>query len=75
VWNPTGEERKLQLDSKIAHQSLVGIDSAEEITVPVFTDKVRMALLETLRFSQLSDHEYHALYGTISEVPLTHLVN
>ncbi len=73
VWNPTGEERKVELDDGITTQSLVGLDLAEEITVPVFTDKVRMALLETLRFSQLSDDEYHALYGTISEVPLTHL--
>lgn len=73
VWNPTGEEANVELDDGIATQSPMGIDLASCIDLPAFNDEVRMALLETLRFSHLSDEEYHALYGTISKVPLVTL--
>jgi hypothetical protein len=75
VWNPTGEERNVELDNGIVTQSPMGagVDLAEEVTLPPFTDEARMALLETLRFSQLSDDEYHALYGSLSRVPLFNL--
>ncbi|KAL7336654.1 hypothetical protein BJY59DRAFT_574796 [Rhodotorula toruloides] len=36
-----------------------------------FDEDVRIALLETLRFAQLSDDEYHALYRTIARIPLS----
>jgi hypothetical protein len=36
-----------------------------------FDEDVRIALLETLRFAQLSDDEYHALYRTLARIPLS----
>ncbi|EMS24107.1 Zn(2)-C6 fungal-type transcription factor [Rhodotorula toruloides NP11] len=68
VWNPTGDESAVSLDRE-ASLPLVGGGNAAK-TMP-FDEDVRIALLETLRFAQLSDDEYHAVYRTIARIPLS----
>ncbi|GAA6018967.1 hypothetical protein JCM10207_009216 [Rhodosporidiobolus poonsookiae] len=76
AWNPTGDESQIRLDGE-ASKSLLSLAAQDEngafpaaSSLPKFDEEVRMALLETLRFSQLGDDEYHALYRTLSRVPL-----
>ncbi|BGP09018.1 hypothetical protein JCM10049v2_004873 [Rhodotorula toruloides] len=73
VWNPTGDESAVSLDREASLSlltlPLVGGGNAAK-TMP-FDEDVRIALLETLRFAQLSDDEYHALYRTIARIPLS----
>ncbi|BGO99563.1 hypothetical protein NBRC10513v2_004644 [Rhodotorula toruloides] len=73
VWNPTGDESAVSLDREASLSlltlPLVGGGNAAK-TMP-FDEDVRIALLETLRFAQLSDDEYHALYRTLARIPLS----
>lgn len=74
AWEPTGHESAVRLDpgasfSLLALPKYGGSNGAggneegiaEGLALPKFDEEVRIALLETLRFAQLSDDEYHAV--------------
>ena len=74
VWDPTGDESAIRLESEaslsllmIGGTALGGIANR----VPKFDEDTRIAILETLRFSQLSDSEYHAIYRSLAKIPLS----
>ncbi|GAA5984609.1 hypothetical protein JCM10908_003422 [Rhodotorula pacifica] len=74
VWDPTGEESAIRLESE-ASLSLLMIGGAtlggSTSRLPKFDEDTRIALLETLRFADLSDDEYHAIYRSIAKIPLS----
>ncbi|GAA5875173.1 hypothetical protein JCM8547_005542 [Rhodosporidiobolus lusitaniae] len=74
AWNPRGDEAAVRLDGDAARSlfdlPLIGQGGAAPMVALKVDEQVRIALLETLRFSSLSDDEYHALYGTIGRLPL-----
>lgn len=73
AWEPTGHESAVRLDPSASFSLLAlpkyggsagagdGGGLAEGLALPKFDEEVRIALLETLRFAQLSDDEYHAV--------------
>lgn len=74
VWDPTGEESAIRLESE-ASLSLLMIGGTalggSASRIPKFDEDTRIALLETLRFAQLSDDEYHAIYRSLAKIPLS----
>lgn len=74
VWDPTGDESAVRLENE-ASLSLLMIGGASLSgaagRIPKFDDDTRIALLETLRFGQLSDDEYHAIYRSLAKIPLS----
>ncbi|GJN88270.1 hypothetical protein Rhopal_001235-T1 [Rhodotorula paludigena] len=73
IWNPTGHESSVRLDREASMSILatpIAPASGAGPSLPKCDEQLRIALLETLRFAQLSDDEYHALYGTLSRIPL-----
>ncbi|GAA5854267.1 hypothetical protein JCM9279_005103 [Rhodotorula babjevae] len=73
AWQPTGLESGVRLDREASMSILaapVVLTDGGGPTLPTCDEQVRIALLETLRFSQLSDDEYHALYSTLARIPL-----
>ncbi|GAA5931728.1 hypothetical protein JCM3775_000025 [Rhodotorula graminis] len=72
AWQPTGHESGVRLDREASMSILAApvVLDGRGPTLPTCDEQVRIALLETLRFSQLSDDEYHALYSTLARIPL-----
>ncbi|GAA5865131.1 hypothetical protein JCM3774_002142 [Rhodotorula dairenensis] len=74
VWDPTGDESAIRLESE-ASLSLLMIGGTPlgglASRIPKFDEDTRIALLETLRFAQLSDDEYHAIYRSLAKIPLS----
>lgn len=74
VWDPTGDESAIRLESEASLSLLmIGGTALGGIVnrVPKFDEDTRIALLETLRFSQLSDEEYHSIYRSLAKMPLS----
>ena len=79
AWQPTGHESGVRLDREASMSILAApviFTEGGGPTLPTCDEQTRIALLETLRFSQLSDDEYHAVRHASGlsfshDVPLT----
>ncbi|ORY90096.1 fungal-specific transcription factor domain-domain-containing protein [Leucosporidium creatinivorum] len=61
VWNPAEKDSGITVETVADHPPGLAGEIDED---------VRMSILETLRFAQLTDHEYHSLYRTMSRLKL-----
>lgn len=62
-WNPAEKDSTMTLDPQVASPAPLAMPASTSL--PRFDEQVRMALLETLRFAQLSDNEYHAVSSIV----------
>ncbi|KAK4057738.1 hypothetical protein OIO90_001386 [Microbotryomycetes sp. JL221] len=71
VWNPSIRDTDLHLDAATTRElETNGSGLGPMVNLPKFDEETRLAMLETLRFARLSDHEYHALYRSLSKIKL-----
>lgn len=75
VWTPTGHESAVRLNREVSMSILatpVAPAGGGGPSLPPCDEQVRIALLETLRFAQLSDDEYHAVRLAPGILSLSH---
>ncbi|KAK4046393.1 hypothetical protein OIV83_006116 [Microbotryomycetes sp. JL201] len=71
VWNPSERDSEIHLEPSTAHDlETNGSVAPVMLNLPKMDEETRLAVLETLRFARLSDHEYHALYRSLSKIKL-----
>ncbi|KAM0793665.1 hypothetical protein ACM66B_001096 [Microbotryomycetes sp. NB124-2] len=71
VWNPSEKDSEMHLEPSAAQElETNGSVAPMMFNLPKMDEETRLAVLETLRFARLSDHEYHALYRSLSKIKL-----
>ncbi|KAM0753457.1 hypothetical protein T439DRAFT_155611 [Meredithblackwellia eburnea MCA 4105] len=70
-WDPMKADSAMEIDMRLEDAAPETLLREHRALVPRFDESARLTILETLRFSSLTDHEYHSLYTTLSRVKLS----